>query len=73
MKSYVEKMKDYISENIFFTNQDVIKITRTTCPHGVVQSLRRIYKITDEYITKNGKRFKLYKYEGRIRNSGVHS
>lgn len=66
MRSYADKMVDFIKNKIYFTAQDVIDITNTTCPHGVVQELRKIYNITDEYTSKNGKRFKIYKYEGLL-------
>lgn len=66
MLTYVKMMEDYIAENPQFTCQDIMTITKTTCPHGVVRELRRKFKITAERITKNGKHFNLYCCEGAL-------
>ena len=66
MRGYAKQMVDFIRNNIYFTAKDVITITNTTCPHGVVQDLRKRFNITDEYTVRNGKRFKIYKFEGPL-------
>lgn len=66
MLTYVKMMEDYLTEHKQFTCQDIMAITKTTCPHNVVRDLRRKFKITAERITKNGKHFNLYSCEGAL-------
>lgn len=66
MLTYAKMMEDYIAENPQFTCQDIMTITKTTCPHGVVRELRRKFKITTEWMKQNGKRFYLYTCEGAL-------
>ena len=66
MLTYAKMMENYIKERIYFTCQDVMDITNTTCPHGVIRELRRKFKITAERISRNGKNFNLYKFEGAL-------
>ena len=44
MLTYAKMMENYIAEHPQFTCQDIMDITNTTCPHGVVRELRRRFK-----------------------------
>ena len=66
MLTYVKMMENYISEHPQFTCQDIMRITNTTCPHNVVRSLRRKFKISFERLRNKttGKDYHLYTCEG---------
>lgn len=64
MLTYAKMMENYLEDHKQFTCQDIMSVTKTTSPHSVVRDLRRKFKITTEWMTKNGKRFYLYTCEG---------
>lgn len=76
MKSYAKKMQEYIDKKTdkSFTTYEIQKVTNTTCPHSVVQDLKKIYKLSESWEQsckiENGakvyKNYKLFKVEGLI-------
>lgn len=65
MKSYWEIAFDYLLKYGKITNQDVIQITSTNCPHSVIRDMKKhgvkLNEITEQ---NNGKKYKVYFYAG---------
>lgn len=82
-KTQAQKMMEFITKNVYFTCQDIMRITKTTAPHNVVRRLKKNCKIADELIHRYDiiddgkgnkarvyKQYKQYKYEGLLDNAG---
>lgn len=76
-KTYADKMMDFLTQNIYFTAQDIMRITKTTAPHSVIRNLKKKCKIAEEWIQSNKKlddgkgnivnvtkQYKQFKFEG---------
>lgn len=55
MRSYIE---DYDMK--VFTHRDIIKLTNTNCPHGVLRQLKNYYEMEIAEEKVNGVRFRRY-------------
>lgn len=60
--NHVQKMIKFIEEQELkqFTHRDIIKITNTNCPHGVLRQLKNYYEMEIEEEKVNGVRFRKY-------------
>ena len=60
--NYVEIMKRMIEDygKKEFTHHEIINITKTNCPYGVLRQLKKYYEIDYTLETKNNKKFRKY-------------
>lgn len=61
--NYVQIMRSYIDDYGLkeFTHHDIITLTNTNCPHGVLRQLKNYYEMEETLVENNYKRFKKYK------------
>lgn len=76
-KPYHLRLLDWVKNHVYFTHKDIVKVTNTNCPYGVLRELKKIAVVSEEQKTKtkrlvdsNGnvvnvtKRYVEYKFEG---------
>ncbi|MBS4760980.1 MAG: hypothetical protein KHX03_09815 [Clostridium sp.] len=76
-KPHPQKLLEWVKNHVYFTHNDILRITKCNCPYSVLRALRRQAKISEESKTKKEKlvdskgnvvnvttRYTLYKFEG---------
>lgn len=73
-KPYWKQAFDFLKDNGQITNQDIIRITNTNCPHSVIRDMRkRGINFKEKMETRNGKQFKIYIYIQPTENKPIEA
>ena len=72
MKTYWEQVLAYLEKYGKITNQEIIKITNTNCPHSVIRDVKKHgVKLSWKIENSNGKKYKVYYFDGFERKLSV--
>ena len=73
-QAYWKQAFDFLKEKGEITNQDIIRITNTNCPHSVIRDMRkRGINFKEKMNSKNGKQFKVYIYIPPTENKPIQA